>query len=355
MTVSAGGNRTINLISTCANSKGISGPGKVFHNLVRGLEKIGQPYVVNMALNATHRLWVHDDLRALVELPERGTMKVLGPNLVVLPQHLPTRQHFADSLYLLPSPWVVDLWRLEGFAQCPLRAWAVGIDAGDVPPRAQVPDDAPVLVYFKERDPEELERVLSLLRRHAMRHEVISYGSYAQSDYLASLRSCSFVIWLGRQESQGIALQEALATDVPVLVVDAISLFQQHPPDKPRALFPPRLASTRTTSAPYFDERCGIKVDSLNYLDDSLALMRERLPSFEPREFVRERLSLEKRAREFVGFFEELEDEAALPAIQQPDDCEPQRSYRPRPGTRLRLKTLRAARRLRERLWHAQA
>ena len=354
MTVSAGGNSAINLISTCANSKAVSGPGKVFHNLVRGLEKIGQPYVVNAALDSTPRLWVHDDLCALVELPRQGTSNVLGPNLAVLPQHLPTRRSFANSLYLHPSSWVVDLWRLEGFMQCPLRAWAVGIDAGDFPPRAHVPDDAPVLVYFKERDPEELERVLSLLRRHAMRHEVISYGSYSQSDYLAALARCSFVIWLGRQESQGIALQEALTTDVPVLVIDAISLFQQYPPDKPRALFPPRLASTRTSSAPYFDERCGIRVDSLNHLDDSLALMRERLPSFEPRQFVRENLSLEKQAREFVGFFEELEDGDGPQAVQQ-EQTRAVRRYRPCLCARLHVKTLRAMHRLRKAPWLARA
>ncbi len=341
---SASRNTSINLVSTYASSNEVSGPGKVFRNLVRGLEKIGQPYVVNKALACTRHLWVHSDLRALVELPRRGTKNVLGPNLVLLPQDLPTRRTFPNSLYLQPCPFPVSMWQIQGFTQCPLRSWPVGIDTDEFPARAQVPQNAPVLVYFKERSPEELEQVLTALQRCGMDCQVIRYGSYTQSDYLAALQTCSFVVWLGRQESQGIALQEALATNVPILVLDATSLFQQFPPEKPRQLFPSHLESVRTSSAPYFDERCGIKVDSLDHLEESLALMREELHTFTPGEFVRENLSLEKQAREFIGFFEELE--ATEGTTVQEVNRGAVRPYRPRLSTPLRFQARRIRRKL---------
>ena len=37
-----------------------TGPYKVFANLVKGLERIGYPYVVNRRVTASPRLWVHD-------------------------------------------------------------------------------------------------------------------------------------------------------------------------------------------------------------------------------------------------------------------------------------------------------
>jgi len=51
----------INLISTQADSDVISGPAKVHRSLVKGLDAIGYPYVVNRSLNSTS-VWTHDDV-----------------------------------------------------------------------------------------------------------------------------------------------------------------------------------------------------------------------------------------------------------------------------------------------------
>jgi len=335
----------INLVSRQASSTRISGPGKVFRNLVKGLDRIGQSYVVNRALDSTRRLWVHDNLHALLELPRHGTGNVLGPNLVVLPRDLPTRQPFCNSLYLHPSPWAVGIWIEEGFAQCPLRAWPVGIDTDDFPRRTKPQGGSPVLIYFKKRFPEELSKVCRALAEQQMPYRILQYGTYAEPEYLAALRDCSFVVWLGGTESQGIALQEALACNVPVLVLDALSLFQHYPPEAPRRLFPDRLRTFRTTSAPYFEARCGLKVDSMEALPPALSAMRDRLDAFRPREFVLETLSLEKQAGEFVSFFEELESASnPSPGAMRLGQGGP---YVPRRVTRMRMLARRVTGRLR--------
>jgi hypothetical protein len=72
------------------------------------------------------------DLCALLELPPRGTVNVLGPNLVVLSRDMITRRPFPNSPYLHPSQWAVDVWMQERFEQCPLHFWPVGIDMDEV-------------------------------------------------------------------------------------------------------------------------------------------------------------------------------------------------------------------------------
>jgi len=328
--------RTVNLVSTYASQSKITGPVKVFRNLAKGLDRIGQPYMVNHALDSAQWLWIHSDLRALLELPRKATLNVLGPNLVILPRDLPTHRPFPHSFYLQPSRWVAEVWGREEFNQCPLRIWPVGIDTEEIPARGGRLRNAPVLVYFKGRSPEELSYVEEILNRLSVKYRVITYGIYDQRDYFQLLGECPFLIWLGTHETQGIALQEALAMDVPILVLNALSLFETN-------LFPERLRSFRTTTAPYFDPRCGIILDSIDHLKEGLSLMRERLDAFRPREFVRENLSLEKQAREFVGLFEELEAQWGL------KECSSSRlsnrPYAPRLLTRLRLKMFHAAKR----------
>ena len=50
----------INIISRAAVSNRASGPKKVVSNLIKGLEKIGYPYVVNARLDACKRLWIQE-------------------------------------------------------------------------------------------------------------------------------------------------------------------------------------------------------------------------------------------------------------------------------------------------------
>jgi hypothetical protein len=332
--------RSINLVSTYASQTHVTGPKKVLDNLVKGLARIDEPFVVNRALDSTSRIWVHSDLRALLELPPDSTVNVLGPNLVVLPRDMPTRRPFPRSVYLQPSKWAADVWVEEEFTQCPLRVWAAGIDTNEFPVRREPPIGAPILVYFKRRSPSDLARVKEFLSDTGLVYQVLVYGEYTQEDYIRLLKDCSFVVWLGRQESQGIALQEALAMNVPILVIDATSFFNEYP--APTSMFPARLRSFRTTSTPYFDQRCGVVLDSVEQLRQGLEMMAERRESFRPREYILQNLSLEGQARKFVGFFEDLESR------HEPNHnlenrwtrrwLSLQKEYTPRLATRVKLK-----------------
>jgi len=160
----------------------------------------------------------------------------------------------------------------------------------------------------------EVERTL---REKGIEFHTLVYGAYQQHEYVRLLQTHAYVVWLGCQESQGIALQEALAMNVPVLVLDASSLFDAYP--LPQGRFPLRLKPFRTTSAPYFDSRCGIVVDDWQGLGSALEEMQGSWHTFRPREFVRENLSLELQASRFMGFFDELETRYGATVPLPPD------------------------------------
>lgn len=323
---------SINLVSSYAGREGISGPGKVLDNLIKGLRKINHPYVVNRGLDTTPFLWVHSDFSPLMELPTEGVFSVLGPNLAVLPRDLPGRRRFAHSVYVHPSEWAAQVWVEEGFDRCPLRVWPVGIDTEQFTARTSPARGAPILLYHKRRSASDLAFVQNILNERGIGFETLAYGHYSQDEYIDKLRSHAFVLWLGRHESQGIALQEALAMGVPVLVADALSVFDEQPAAK--GLFPERLRSFRTTCAPYFDSRCGLVVDDLNMLGEALVKMRSMLGTFCPRDYVLQNLTLEKQAMRFVDLFSELAREHCTRSRRAPALVD--WPYKPRLSTRIR-------------------
>ena len=290
----------INLISNTERIAPDRGPHKVFMNLVKGLDLLGYPYVVNRDLRATRRLWINYDVGALRYLRRTDARAVVGPNLFSIPADIPPALDLSGCLYVHPGSWVVDVWKGLGY-EGPLATWASGIDTEEFRPRGAARRHARprALVYYKRRTKSDLDVVLRALQARGVPFSVMVYGCYTQSEFLEGLDEADFVVWIGCAETQGIALQEALACDVPVLVCDATSLLQE--------VGSPSIARAgdgfRVTSAPYFDQRCGDLVDSVTDFALSLDQFMEKLGGYEPREYVLENLGLEKQARAFVDLW----------------------------------------------------
>jgi len=291
----------INIISTQANATKVSGPGKVFTNLVKGLDKIGYPYVVNRDLNATKRLWIHDDVAALSYMHRSKAHKVLGPNLFVLPKEITPGIQFDGCLYLHPCEWAAKLWEHIGFDACPIKSWPVGIDTDEFQPSGTSNARGRIMVYHKDRDTQELPLILDVLHRNKLPYWLVIYPLYEENSYKELLSNTSFIIWHGRHESQGIALQEAMACDIPMLVWDAKSLFQDV---GGRERFGASLWEFPVTTVPFFDDSCGIKIGEPSELERAIQFMLEHLREFSPREFVLKHLSLEGQARALIDLWE---------------------------------------------------
>ncbi|MBA7531355.1 hypothetical protein ES705_23567 [subsurface metagenome] len=276
----------------------IRGPGKVVNNLIKGLDEIKYPYVINKDINATKRCYIPNRLLALLKLQKAKSKVIVGPNLFVLPDEIPSYVKLRDTIYLQPSQWTLELWNMLGFNRALLKVWPTGIDTDSFYPVHQ--SNKKITIYNKKRSIHELEQVETTLQQMGLDYHKVIYGNYDEQEYRNILKSTSFIIWHGCHESQGIALQEALASGVPVLVLDVKSLFEQVP--CPR--LPSRIRAFEVTSAPYFDNRCGIKTKDINTLRQSIEFMMDNLKSFRPREFILENLSLAKQANELVKLYE---------------------------------------------------
>jgi len=295
----------LNIISKSHNRLATSGPKKVVDNLVKGLDLIAYPYVINRRLDACQRLWVHDDVEALWQINSlpAGIKVVIGPNLFVKPSQIPKGLDLSRAVYLQPSVWALDFWKTFGFSQCPLEAWPTGIDTDEFAPTESQKDY--VLVYFKQRFKSELISVLAELKKRGLKYKLLVYPEYTEKEYKEFLAAAKFAIWIGRQESQGIALEEALSWGVPIIIWDVMRLGHWEASKKEMSIFTVEENNfARTTSAEYFDETCGIKIKNLNGLQVALDNMESNWRIFKPREFILKNLGLEKQARDFIEIFQ---------------------------------------------------
>lgn len=291
----------INILTTAVGRR-TGGATKVFRNLARGLDLIAERYVVNTEPREGQRIWVHDYLYALpAVLRLREAQRVLGPNLFVMPADIPGLR-FTGCVYLQPSAWATEVWRRSGFDDCPVRTWPVGVDTREFGPTRQRGDRHDVILYHKFRRSDELAIIRDALDNAGIQPVDIVYGHYSETEYKQALARAAFVVWHGRHESQGLALLEALAADVPVLVCDVTSLLDAV---GDAYQFLPETADFRVTAAPYFDERCGLRITDLRELPSALETIRVDLDRFRPREFVLETLSLEKQAEAFLRIWDD--------------------------------------------------
>jgi hypothetical protein len=137
------------------------------------------------------------------------------------------------------------------------------------------------------------------ISRRRLLVEHIRYGSYTEREYRTLVARSKAMIFLCEHESQGLAYQECLSCDVPVLAWD-----------QGWCLDPNRFvwgqADIPATSVPYFDGRCGERFSGSEDFDDKLSLFLDKIQRFayRPRDFVVENLTLTGSAQRFLSFFE---------------------------------------------------
>ena len=159
---------------------------------------------------------------------------------------------------------------------------------------ADVPKTYDCFVYFKQRNTDELNYITSILDKKNIKYKVIIYGKYKEEDYIQTLHSSKFGIWIGRHESQGFAVEEALSCNVPLLVFDCTSMFQEYN-EKNEICYKNELGrySLKGTAIPYWDNMCGITFTKKEEFTANLGRMLVDYPKFQPRQYVEKTLSPE--------------------------------------------------------------
>ena len=117
---------------------------------------------------------------------------------------------------------------------------------------------------------------------------LVIYGKYNMQEWMEILNRCQFGIWLGRHESQGFAVEESLARNVPLLVWNVRMRYQEVGYEKQYANI-----KTPVTTIPYWDERCGEFFYEANEFLNSMETFLSKLYTYKPRDFVIDKLSKE--------------------------------------------------------------
>lgn len=292
-----------------------SGIDKVFANLCLGLDRLNVRYVVNLPfreLNSDDRVGVLGRGRYALKEYDRENPIVAGIGLMTHPSEWPSLcEDYPIAFYLQHSEWASDIYRPFFKEKC--RVWPVGIDTHAWQPSEKRVKRFDFLIYDKilwdreEQAHQLLEPIKNELSRRGLSFIQLQYGRYDEHQYREALASCGAMIFLCEHESQGLAYQECLATDVPVLAWD-----------QGRYLDPNMLAwgqpATPATSVPYFDERCGLRFRDIQEFSSTLTrfLNLQSQGAFAPRVYVIENLMLEKSAGHFLQLLDDAQRASAI-------------------------------------------
>lgn len=193
-----------------------SGPDAVRDSLTRGLSMLTIPYRVDTRPQTDDTLLVLSGVSALkhaIRLRADGTIKKLiaGPNVVMHPSDAKRIMcNDAIDLILVPSSWVQEFWKHEApELASKLHVWPAGTAIAPASTRTGLP-----IIYDKLGDATLLEKA----RDAVGEHRYFTYGTFIRSAYLTALSDAPYLVYLAHSESQGLALQEAWAHDVPTFV-----------------------------------------------------------------------------------------------------------------------------------------
>ena len=267
----------------------MNGPQKVVVNLLKSLDQEKIPYAINEEKYKYNFLIHYDYTGHLKHSKLELDYCFIGPQIWFFDQHVKTLQqnpHYYKSL-IVPSQWTKDL-AIEkfNFPEDKISTWPVGIEIK--PYERKTKYDC--LVYFKRRSADELKKVTEFLEGKGLSYNVISYGSYSEDQLQNLCDQSRFCFLLNGTESQGIAVQEIMARDVPMLVWDVTHWNDQGPE-----------WSCPATSVPYWSDECGERFFSESEMEDTYQKFCGRI--YEPAVFVERELSLKASVNKLLDIF----------------------------------------------------
>jgi glycosyltransferase involved in cell wall biosynthesis len=214
---------------------------------------------------------------------------VLGPSLFDHPMLAPRLMEDPRfRIYLVLAPWMHDMFRPIYGDAC--VRWFAAIDTEVWRDTSSHTKDFDFLVYDKIRWDHErlsvelLQPVLDVLARRGLRTHVIRYKYHDHKTYRRLLERSRAMIFLCEHETQGLAYQEALASNVPVLAWDNGYWLDPLWKHVSKAMIP-------ASSVPFFSAECGDRFPDITQLEQALDRFLNHMNYYQPRNYVLRNLS----------------------------------------------------------------
>ncbi|ARJ68956.1 glycosyltransferase [Paracoccus contaminans] len=275
-----------------------------FTNLRRGLEAVGVDVRINDFSHARRNPRMPIGICGFPGVFEKVTLPnpaVFGPGYVPPADQIEAVTGKCNiAIFTQPSEWPCAALRpalgdriQPLFAPIILDRW---------PDVSAAPKTHDVLIYDKihwHRD-ELVPRISDRLKQHfkekGLSFHGLRYGSHRSRDFRAALKASRAVAFLSHHETQGLAYQEAMASGLPVFVWNEGKFMD--PQDQQTTGISPAVSS-----APYFDERCGMMFTETD-IETSFDEFWNSRQRFRPREFVSEVLSPQQCARIYLALLD---------------------------------------------------
>jgi hypothetical protein len=145
--------------------------------------------------------------------------------------------------------------------------------------------------------------VFDILKSKNISYIMLQYGSYNEAQYKDALKRSKFMLTVDAHESQGFALGEAMSCEVPLLVLDATSLYDETMDGKTSVYENYRPKKLAATSVPYWSDECGIKIKDIRDLPDSLTKMLDTYTIFTPRDYILKNLAPKPCMQRILDYF----------------------------------------------------
>lgn len=280
-------------------------------NLMKGLDKIGIPYRFN-------------DYRYIRKHPGEIACIIGKPNVLFEKKWVNpvlfgagVYSHPIDCLdlferypsvkrFLVPGEWMRKMC-LPYYGD-KVTAWPVGTDTTCWKPYGE-DKKIDFLIYnkvrweYEKQKAELIDPVIKALDQSGKTYQFIKYAEYDHAQLIDKLKISKAVIFLCDHETQGLAYQQILATNTPVLAWDSGGYWQDP------HYYPHKVMYQPVSSVPYWDDRCGIKFKEVDDFNDQLTLFLNQIAAFRPREYIMENLTLEICAEKYLKIYNEVERE----------------------------------------------
>ena len=273
------------------HSKTMNGPHKVVDNLIKSLEQENIPYAINEEEYKYNFLIQYDHTGYIKHSKLELEHCVIGPQIWMFDGHvddLKRNPHYYKSI-IAPSQWVKDLYVNKfKYPEEKISVWPVGLSL----PEVKRDHKWDCIVYYKRRSDEEFNKVKSFLDDKGLTYKCLSYGSYSEDDIEKLSPSAKFCFLLNGSESQGIAVQEIMATGTPMFVWDITTWDDQGSE-----------WSVPATSVPYWSDECGERFFKYEDLDKTFEKFYSRIDQYNPRKYVEENLSYKASVDKLLEIF----------------------------------------------------
>lgn len=272
------------------------GPAAVSESLVTGLRQLNYSFKHNCVSEGEsyESIGVLGDIGALrwaINAKRSGKVKrlVAGPNLCVLPTDFGgILMDDAIDKVIVPCQWVKDIYQQYGCEKFKSKIviWPAGVN---IPSEFVDHKTKKRALIYKKNVPEKiLSTVKCGLEGRDWEYEIVQYGKFRQLEYWKKLEKAKVLIYLQESESQGLAIFEAWARNVPVFAWES-GIYTA--PDGKKAC--------GKISVPYLSSMNGDSFSGENDFLFKFIEFEEKINSFKARDYVKD-FTYQESARKYL-------------------------------------------------------